>query len=68
MTELTEIWENVPELKQYFATRQSFCAWMGRHYLLENPTIEEILKKAKKRLLTCNERIKFKKRHILMRG
>ena len=62
-TENTEMYRTHPELRKYFATKQSFCSWMGFNYLMENPSIEEIIEKAKKRNLTGNERIKYKKRH-----
>jgi len=63
MSEFTKLWENSQELKKYFATKKSFCTWMGFNFLIQNPTIEEIIKKAKKRFLTKTERNKFKKRH-----
>lgn len=63
MTEYTKLWENNPELWKYFGTAQSFYTWMGQHFLTKNPTMEEIIKLAKKRKYSKSDRIKSKKEH-----
>ena len=68
MSEETEHWEKNPELEKYFANIGSFRCWYGKNiHPLANPTIEEIIKKAKKRFLCGNDRVKFNKRHNIRR-
>ena len=68
MSELTDLWKETPELRKLFGTGISFCAWYGQNiHPLANPSIEEILKKAKKRFLCGNDRVKFNKRHNITR-
>ena len=68
MSELSKLWEKTPELRKLFATKTSFWCWYGKSiHPLANPTTEQILKKAKKRFLCTNDRVKFKKRHNITR-
>jgi len=68
MNEQTDLWKTTPELQKLFANQLSFCVWYGKNiHPLANPTIEEVIKKAKKRFLTENDRVKFNKRHNILR-
>jgi len=68
INEITEFWEKNPELQKYFANIASFRCWYGKNiHPLANPTIEEVIKKAKKRFLCENDRVKFNKRHNILR-
>ena len=68
MSELTDLWKNTPELQQIFGSEQSFYGWYGKNiHPLANPTVEEMVKKAKKRFLCGNDRVKFNKRHNITR-
>jgi len=68
MYEITEHWEHNPELQKYFANIRSFRGWYGKNiHPLANPTGEEVIKKAKKRFLCENDRVKFNKRHNILR-
>ena len=68
MSDEKELWKKTPELQKLFGTPLSFCVWYGRNiHPLANPTIEEVIKKAKKRSLSGNDRVKFNKRHNILR-
>ena len=44
MSENTEIWLKNMELHKYFATKCSFSTWMGFNFLMQNPSLDEIMK------------------------
>ena len=68
VSELKYLWKQTPELQKLFGTSISFCVWYSKNiHPLANPNIEEVIKKAKKRFLCGNDRVKFKKRHNITR-
>ena len=68
INEVAKMWREHPELQKYFGNSLSFCVWYANNFHpLANPTIEEVIKKAKKRNLCENDRVKFKKRHNIRR-
>ena len=69
MSEWIELWRTTPELRKLFGNGLSFAVWYGQNiHPLANPTIEEVIKKAKKRFLCGNDRVKFNKRHNITSG
>ena len=68
INDVAKMWREYPELQKYFGNKLSFYVWYSYNFHpLDSPTIEEVIKKAKKRFLCGNDRVKFKKRHNIRR-